>query len=54
MKTLDEVIKALNVCGHDESPNCSQYRDGWNDAMMFIFKGGPGYRPYRKDRKYES
>ena len=32
---------------------CSQYRDGWNDAMMYIFKGGPGYRPYRRNQKYE-
>lgn len=27
---------------------CSQYRDGWNDAMNFIFKGGKGYSPYRR------
>ena len=32
---------------------CSQYRDGWNDAMMYIFKGGPGYRPYRRNQRYE-
>ena len=32
---------------------CSQYRDGWNDAMMYIFKDGSGYRPYRRDLKYE-
>lgn len=25
---------------------CSQYRDGWNDAMDYIFKDGRGYRPY--------
>lgn len=27
---------------------CSQYRDGWNDAMDYIFKDGKGYQPYRK------
>jgi len=32
---------------------CSQYRDGWNDAMLYIFKGGLGYRPFRRDKKYE-
>ena len=26
---------------------CSQYRDGWNDAMDYIFKNGKGYQPYR-------
>ena len=29
-------------------PTCSQYRDGWNDAMDFIFKNGVGYRPYKR------
>ena len=28
---------------------CSQYRDGWNDAMDYIFKNGEGYQPYRRD-----
>lgn len=28
---------------------CSQYRDGWNDAMDYIFKDGKGYQPYRHD-----
>lgn len=28
---------------------CSQYRDGWNDAMDYIFKNGDGYRPYRRE-----
>ena len=28
---------------------CSQYRDGWNDAMDYIFKNGEGYQPYRHD-----
>ncbi len=28
---------------------CSQYRDGWNDAMEYIFKDGKGYRPYRRE-----
>lgn len=27
---------------------CSQYRDGWNDAMYFIFKNGAGYNPYKR------
>lgn len=27
---------------------CSQYRDGWNDAMYYIFKGGKGYSPYER------
>ena len=27
---------------------CSQYRDGWNDAMDYIFKNGAGYRPYKR------
>lgn len=33
---------------------CAQYRDGWNDAMNYIFRDGKGYRPYRRDKKYES
>ena len=28
---------------------CSQYRDGWNDAMNYIFKNGDGYCPYRRN-----
>ena len=32
---------------------CAQYRDGWNDAMNYIFKDGAGYRPYRRDKYYE-
>lgn len=32
---------------------CAQYRDGWNDAMNYIFRDGQGYRPYRRDQKYE-
>ena len=32
---------------------CSQYRDGWNDAMNFIFKNGPGYRPYKRSVRQE-
>lgn len=27
---------------------CSQYRDGWNDAMDYIFKDGRGYHPYKR------
>lgn len=30
---------------------CSQYRDGWNDAMNYIFRNGDGYRPYERIRK---
>ena len=25
---------------------CAQYRDGWNDAMSYIFMDGEGYKPY--------
>ena len=32
---------------------CAQYRDGWNDAMNYIFHEGKGYRPYRRDKQYE-
>ena len=32
---------------------CAQYRDGWNDAMNYIFRDGEGYRPYRRDKRYE-
>ena len=32
---------------------CAQYRDGWNDAMNYIFRGGKGYRPYRRGEQYE-
>ena len=32
---------------------CAQYRDGWNDAMNYIFRDGKGYRPFRRDRYYE-
>lgn len=31
---------------------CAQYRDGWNDAMNYIFRDGKGYRPYRRDENY--
>ena len=27
---------------------CAQYRDGWNDAMNYIFRDGKGYRPYKR------
>lgn len=30
---------------------CSQYRDGWNDAMNYIFRNGNGYRPYDRIRE---
>lgn len=36
--------KARNRC----PVTCSQYRDGWNDAMNYIFRDGKGYRPYRR------
>lgn len=32
---------------------CAQYRDGWNDAMNYIFRDGEGYRPFRRDKKYD-
>lgn len=32
---------------------CAQYRDGWNDAMDYIFHDGEGYRPYRRGEEYE-
>ena len=32
---------------------CAQYRDGWNDAMNYIFRDGEGYRPFRRDKMYE-
>ncbi len=28
---------------------CSQYRDGWNDAMEYIYENGKGYQPYRRE-----
>ena len=31
---------------------CAQYRDGWNDAMNYIFRDGKGYRPYRIGEQY--
>ena len=31
---------------------CAQYRDGWNDAMNYIFRDGKGYRPYKRDEEY--
>ena len=34
----------LNQC----PSTCSQYRDGWNDAMNYLFKGGKGYQPYKR------
>ena len=40
---------ARNTC----PSTCAQYRDGWNDAMNYIFKGGAGYRPYRREQYYE-
>ena len=32
---------------------CAQYRDGWNDAMNYIFRDGKGYRPFRRDKEYD-
>ena len=32
---------------------CAQYRDGWNDAMNYIFRDGKGYRPYRRGVTYD-
>lgn len=31
---------------------CAQYRDGWNDAMNYIFRDGKGYMPYRRGEQY--
>ena len=28
------------------------YTSGWNDAMNYIFRGGKGYMPYRRDKQY--
>lgn len=40
--------------GSNKCPStCSQYRDGWNDAMQYIFCNGKGYRPYRRDGHHE-
>ena len=38
---------------HTCPSTCAQYRDGWNDAMQYIFRGGDGYRQYRRDERYE-
>lgn len=38
---------------HTCPSTCAQYRDGWNDAMQYIFRGGDGYRPYRRNERYE-
>ena len=38
---------------HTCPSTCAQYRDGWNDAMQYIFRSGDGYRPYRRDERYE-
>ena len=40
--------------GSNKCPyTCSQYRDGWNDAMQYIFCNGKGYKPYRRDGHHE-
>lgn len=31
---------------------CAQYRDGWNDAMNYVYRDGKGYRPYRRGEQY--
>ena len=31
---------------------CAQYRDGWNDAMNYIFRDGKGYRPFKRGEQY--
>lgn len=34
---------------HTDCPvTCSQYRDGWNDAMRYVYENGKGYKPYRR------
>lgn len=40
--------EAINRC----PVTCAQYRDGWNDAMNYIFRDGKGYRPYRRGQEY--
>lgn len=40
--------EARNRC----PPTCAQYRDGWNDAMNYIFRDGKGYRPYKRGEQY--
>lgn len=36
--------------GRSKCPStCAQYRDGWNDAMDYIFRNGEGYKPYRRE-----
>ena len=46
MKTLDEVIDALEICGHDESPKCPYFdTEHWcccEDHMRSIY-------PLKKD-----
>ena len=37
--------------GNECPVTCSQYRDGWNDAMNYIFRNVDGYRPYDRIRK---
>lgn len=32
---------------------CAQYRDGWNDAMNYIFRDGKGYRPFKRGVQYD-
>ena len=48
------LIKAHKIIAGNRCPaTCAQYRDGWNDAMNYIFRDGEGYRPFRRDKKYE-
>ena len=48
-KHIDHTDCIWYVSGSDCPVTCSQYRDGWNDAMDYIFKNGKGYQPYRHD-----
>ena len=38
---------------HTCPSTCAQYRDGWNDAMDYIFRDGKGYQPFRRGMHYE-
>ena len=44
---LDDDDDVPNAC----PSTCSQYRDGWNDAMKYIYCDGKGYQPYTRKAK---
>lgn len=46
---IDHTDCIWHGTGDNQCPvTCSQYRDGWNDAMNYIFKDGKGYQPYKR------